>query len=137
MAEAKPYQLENVIGWVLRTGVIVSSATIAFGLLLLLATGHTGYGTADRASLQNLVVSNDGGGEAFPTDLPATFRGVAEGRPFAIIALGLLLLIATPMARVGVTVIAFALRRDFVYLAFTSFVLAVLLVGFCLGKATH
>ena len=137
MAEARSYQLESLIGWVLRIGVIVSSATIAFGLLLLFATGHTGYETAGGVSLRNLIVGGDGGGTEFPTDLPATFRGVAEGRPFAIIALGLLLLIATPMTRVAVTVVAFALRRDYIYLAFTSFVLVMLLVGFCLGKATQ
>ena len=137
MAGQRRYQLETLIGWVLRIGVIVSSATIALGLVLLFATGQTGYETADSVSLANLIVSGDAGGTSFPTDLGATFRGVAEGRPFAIIALGLLLLIATPMTRVAVTVVAFALRRDFVYLAFTTFVLTMLLVGFCLGKATH
>jgi uncharacterized membrane protein len=138
MAEQRSYQLESLIGSVLRIGVIVSSATIALGLLLLLVTGRTGYTPIQHgAALPSLIVASDGSGGQFPTDLADTLSGVAEGRPFAIISLGLLLLIATPMVRVAVTVVAFALRRDLVYLAFTAFVLTMLLVGFCLGKATQ
>ncbi len=45
----------------------------------------------------------------------------------AIIQLGLLLLIATPVARVIFSAFAFARERDYLYVAFTLTVLAVLL----------
>ena len=45
----------------------------------------------------------------------------------AIIQLGLLLLIATPVARVLFSAIAFALERDSMYVVITLIVLAILL----------
>jgi uncharacterized membrane protein len=45
------------------------------------------------------------------------------------IQLGLLLLIATPVARVAFSVYAFARQRDFLYVGVTLIVLTVLLFG--------
>ena len=45
----------------------------------------------------------------------------------AIIQLGLLILIATPVARVAFSAVAFAIERDYLYVWITLFVLAVLL----------
>lgn len=50
-----------------------------------------------------------------------------------IIQLGLLLLIATPVARVIFSVIAFALQRDLTYVIVTSIVLALLLYSLAGG----
>ncbi len=50
-----------------------------------------------------------------------------SGNPLAIMQLGLLLLIATPIARVVFSVLAFAREGDRMYVAFTLIVLAVLL----------
>jgi uncharacterized membrane protein len=44
-----------------------------------------------------------------------------------LIQLGLLLLIATPIARVGCSIVGFAIERDRMYVAFTLIVLAILL----------
>jgi uncharacterized membrane protein len=44
-----------------------------------------------------------------------------------VIQFGLVLLIATPVARVAFSVVAFFLQRDRAYVAITSIVLAVLL----------
>jgi uncharacterized membrane protein len=65
------------------------------------------------------------------------FRAVLEGRGRAIIQLGLLLLIATPVLRVAYSVLAFARRRDVVYVFVSLFVLAVLIVGFALAPAAR
>jgi uncharacterized membrane protein len=54
-------------------------------------------------------------------------KGVRAGDCAAVIQLGLLLLIATPVARVAVSLIAFARERDRAYVAITGVVLAVLL----------
>ena len=47
-------------------------------------------------------------------------------QPRSLIQFGLLLLIATPIARVAFSVIAFAVERDRLYVAFTIVVLMVL-----------
>ncbi len=50
-----------------------------------------------------------------------------NGRGQGLIQLGLLLLIATPIARVALSVVGFAIERDRMYVAFTLIVLAILL----------
>ena len=56
--------------------------------------------------------------------------GVVSGDPAAIIQLAVLLLIATPVARVVFALIAFGIERDKLYIAVSAAVLAVLLFGF-------
>jgi uncharacterized membrane protein len=51
------------------------------------------------------------------------------GRGRAIIQTGLILLIATPILRVGLSCVMLARRRDWLYVAFTLLVLLVLVVG--------
>ena len=62
-----------------------------------------------------------------------TFAGVIQGaaafRGEWIIALGLLILIATPVARVAVLFLAFLRERDRLYVAVSALVLAVLLIS--------
>ncbi len=57
-------------------------------------------------------------------------RGVVAGDPASMIMLGVLLLIATPVARVAFAVVAFAMERDKLYVAVSLLVLTVLLFGF-------
>jgi uncharacterized membrane protein len=60
-----------------------------------------------------------------------TFSGIIDEalhfRGRGIIQLGLVLLIATPVARVAFSIWGFLAERDRMYAAFTAFVLAVLL----------
>ncbi len=65
----------------------------------------------------------------------AVFTGVAHGRPYAVIGLGLLVLIATPVVRVAATLVGFIRAKDPPYIAITAIVLTVLLLSFALGKA--
>jgi uncharacterized membrane protein len=53
--------------------------------------------------------------------------GALELRSRWVVQLGLLLLIATPIARVGLSLAAFARQRDGTYVAITALVLALLL----------
>jgi uncharacterized membrane protein len=64
---------------------------------------------------------------------PPSLRGLAgildvaeDWRGRGIIQLGLLVLLATPVARVVFSIVAFAAQRDPLYVAITSVVLAVL-----------
>ena len=62
----------------------------------------------------------------FLTSLSGIVGGVAHGDSRAIVQLGLMLLVATPVARVALTLLAFALERDRIYVVVTSIVLALL-----------
>lgn len=57
-------------------------------------------------------------------------RGVEAGESAAVIQLAVLLLIATPVARVVFALIAFGIERDRLYVAVSAVVLAVLVFGF-------
>jgi uncharacterized membrane protein len=54
-------------------------------------------------------------------------QGSADFQPLAIIQFGLILLIATPVARVFFSIIGFAMERDWLYIGVTIIVLALLL----------
>jgi len=60
----------------------------------------------------------------------ANFEDIANGilhyRGFAIMQLGILFLIATPVARVAACVFIFALQRDYMYVGIAGFVLMIL-----------
>lgn len=70
---------------------------------------------------------------AIASALRAGVSGAVAGKAYAIIALGMLLLIATPVARVGLSVLFFPTRRDRLYVGITLLVLAVLLLSFWIG----
>ncbi len=112
-------QAEIVISFILRGGVVVSGVIIAIGVLLYYMRAAAGMG---------LPV------DTIPHTLPMVAHGLATGDPLSIIALGLLLLLLTPVMRVAVSIGAFAIERDWRYVAITAIVLAILIISFLLGK---
>lgn len=108
--------VELVIGKILRIGVVVSVTVMIIGLVLLLIQGTGGYH-----------------GDFFPTAPDAVLRGVVELKPFAIMMLGIFLLILTPVLRVVVSIYAFWKEHDYMYVWITTFVLVVLAVGMISG----
>jgi len=109
----------TVISWILQGGVIISSTFIVFGLCLLPTR-------AGGLSPQRVL--------DFPRTVADVWNGLLIFRPQSIIVVGLILLIATPVVRVAVSVVAFALERDYRYVVITLVVLAILILSFLLGK---
>ncbi|HLW03334.1 MAG TPA: DUF1634 domain-containing protein [Ktedonobacterales bacterium] len=114
-------QAELVISYVLRGGVLLSAAIILSGVALFYFRAFASGGYMTAAS-------------AFPHTLAGVEQGIALGNPLAIIVLGLLVLLATPVVRVAVSIVAFLLERDWRYVVITSMVLLILLLSFVLGK---
>jgi len=110
--------METVISQALRIGVMVSATVIFIGLLLFFVTGKSGY--------------SDG---SYPITPSAIFTGLLAFKSYAIILAGLLLLVLTPVFRVGISIIAFYLEKDYLYVVITSIVFAILITSFLLGKA--
>lgn len=110
-------KIEILVGKLLRTGVTISAAVVAIGAVIYLFR-HGGEPTSLGAFR----------GE--PADY-RTIRGILGGvrsvRGRGIIQLGLLLLIATPIARVVLAIFGFAKERDHLYVALTSIVFVILL----------
>ena len=110
-------RMETLIGILLRTGVLLSAIIVACGAAIYLA--RHGHSLTDYRMFH---------GE--PSDLRSVDKIVRDafalqGR--GIIQLGLLLLIATPVARVGFSIFAFAEEHDRLYAVVASLVLLILL----------
>ena len=110
-------RIENALGNLLRAGVLLSALVVSIGGAIYL--WRHGHSPVDFRVFR---------GE------PADLRGVRgiigetvalHGR--GIIQLGLLLLIATPVARVAFSIFGFAQERDRMYVVFTVIVFAILL----------
>jgi uncharacterized membrane protein len=110
-------RIEVIIGALLRTGVILAASVVLLGGVLYLK--RHGHEVANYATFH---------GE--PENLKSVSQivhGALAGSARAIIQLGLLLLIATPVARVIFSAIAFAIEHDYMYVVITLIVLGVLL----------
>jgi uncharacterized membrane protein len=118
-ARGDEHRLEQVIGALLRAGVLVAAAVTLIGG----ATYLWQHGGA-RADYHAFHLA--------PARLRHVTSIVADAlalQSAAIIQLGLVLLLATPIARVVLSWVAFALQRDWLYVGITSLVLAALLFG--------
>lgn len=122
-------QVELLISRLLRSGVLVSLALVVAGTVITFVR-HRTY-VSNAATLDPLR-----GPEAtFPHSINAVLTGVAHFQGDAIVALGLLALIATPVLRVAVSIATFAYQRDRTFVVVTAVVLSLLLLSFLLGRA--
>lgn len=109
-------QIENTIGKILRYGVLLSSLVMIIGLILYIIMGATGYSeTFHYRSINEL------------------FNGIISLKPYAIMMLGLLMLILTPVLRVVVSIYSFYKEHDYLYVYITALVLIILIISFIIG----
>jgi uncharacterized membrane protein len=109
-------RIETWVGVLLRTGVLLAATVVLGGGILYLAQNRgprTNYHRFHGEPAQLLGVSG-------------IAHGVATGDARSIIMLGLLLLIATPVARVAMCIVGFAFERDRLYVVVSSVVMAIL-----------
>jgi uncharacterized membrane protein len=117
-------RVEVTIGNLLRAGVLLAAVVVLIGGTVYLAR-HGG------ATPHYRVFRGE------PTDLRTVSGILADAislRGRGIIQLGLLILLATPVARVAFSVFAFAMQRDVLYVAVTLVVLAVLIFSLAGGR---
>ena len=110
-------RLELIISVLLRTGVIIAAMVVLLGGICFLSR-HGQEQPEYRVFHATPAIYRSVAGvihAAGPSNCPA------------VIQLGLLLLILTPVARVAFSLVGFALERDRTYIALTSIVLAILI----------
>lgn len=112
-------RVEGVIGHLLQYGVLTAAALVVLGCGLYLVR-HGGevprYG-AFRGEPTSL------------TTVPGMLQRALDGSGRGVIQLGLLVLIATPVARVVLALFAFAAQGDRLYVFIAALVLAILVVS--------
>jgi uncharacterized membrane protein len=109
--------VERSLGHLLRAGVILSACVVAAGGVLFLLRHHA-------------AISGFATFEGEPKELRSLteiVRGASRWQGRSLIQLGVVLLVATPVARVVFSAFAFARQRDWLYVALTGIVLALLL----------
>jgi uncharacterized membrane protein len=124
-------RVELVISMLLRIGVATSLTVIVAGTILSFVH-HPEYVSAPEA-LAHLTQP----GAAFPHTLSQVLDSLRAQRGQAVVVIGVLLLVATPVLRVAASIVGFVYQRDRAYVAITSVVLALLLLSFWLGRATR
>jgi len=109
-------RMERLIGGVLRTGVLLATALVALGAVRFLALHFAERPQYAVFRGEPLALRTVSGIVRSAVDLDAS----------GLIQVGLLALVATPVARVAFSMVAFAAERDFTYVAITFFVMGVL-----------
>lgn len=109
--------METIMGNLLRIGVLLSAFIVATGGIVFLSKHgtqlqHYHFFVSEPRRLRNI------------SDI---FKTALHGRGQSLIQLGLLLLIATPIARIIFSVIGYLLERDYLYVLITAVVLCMIL----------
>jgi uncharacterized membrane protein len=113
-------KMETIMGRLLQVGVLLASLVMLAGGIFYVRAHHAATPDYRVFKSEPQALRHIGG----------VVRGVAKGDSEAVIQLAVLLLIATPVARVVFALIAFGIERDKLYIAVSAVVLAVLLFGF-------
>lgn len=114
--ERQDHATDQLIGRLLQVGVAAAAIVLLAGWVLFLV--HHGMDAADVRDFHRV-----------PTTVPDVLRAALSLRAEALMQLGIVLLIATPVARVALTVVAFARRRDGIFVVLSAAVLLILLYG--------
>jgi uncharacterized membrane protein len=126
---------ELVVSWLLRVGVWTSITVITIGIAMLLVSDPAAMFHGHSGGLNSILNDQLSGQPRSLTTYGGVASSLAHGQAFGVIMLGLLILLATPVLRVAVSIVAFLLERDRLYAVVTSIVLALLLTSIFLGKA--
>lgn len=117
--------LNRSVGNLLRLGVILSVATSLIGFIKLFTEGFE-----MPKKYTSLVVGNSS--EKVWSHF---WNSLCKGEGMAIIQLGILLLIFTPLMRIIFALIGYLKEKDYVYVFISSVVLAIMAVSFFAGYA--
>jgi uncharacterized membrane protein len=113
---AEQARLQLVLGSLLRDGVILAASVVVLGAIVYLK--RHGVESPDYYAFR--------GESSDLRSVTGTLADALAGRGRGMIQLGLILLIATPVARVAFSVYAFARQRDYKYVVITLIVLGLL-----------
>lgn len=123
MSESADQQLEGSVAEMLRAGVTLAAVIVAIGGLMLLRTTWSTVPNYRHFHAESAALRT----------LPGIVRDAAHLSPTGVIEFGLLVLIATPVARVVLCVVGFARQRDKLYVGVSLVVLCVLLYSLLKG----
>jgi uncharacterized membrane protein len=117
-ARFKDTDMQVVIGWVLRTGVIISvSVVFVGGVLYIYRHGGSIPDYSKFNGVPNFV------------QLPGIINGIINLKGRSIIQAGIVLLIATPILRIAFSAVSFILEKDYLYVGISLLVLLIIIIS--------
>lgn len=126
--ELVPLVPELLISDLLRYGVLASLSLVTLGTLVTFLR-HPDYLVSSEA-LQRLTAPHP-----VPHGLTEVVAGAMAARGQSFVMAGLLVMMAVPVMRVGLSLLIFRQQKDTLYVAITATVLALLGLSFLLGAA--
>ncbi|MCD1118292.1 DUF1634 domain-containing protein [Chryseobacterium turcicum] len=117
--------LNRSVGNLLRLGVILSVVTSLIGFIKLFMEG---FEMPRKYKLLDMGTSSDKVWSHF-------WETLCKGEGMAIIQLGILMLIFTPLMRIIFALIGYLKEKDYVYVIISSIVLAIMAISFFAGYA--
>ncbi|AZB30417.1 MULTISPECIES: DUF1634 domain-containing protein [Chryseobacterium] len=117
--------LNRSVGNLLRLGVILSVITSLVGFVKLFMEG---FQMPRKYKLLDMGTSSEKVWSHF-------WETLCKGEGMAIIQLGILMLIFTPLMRIIFALIGYLKEKDYVYVIISSIVLAIMAVSFFTGYA--
>ncbi|MBL7882299.1 MAG: DUF1634 domain-containing protein [Chryseobacterium gambrini] len=117
--------LNRSVGNLLRLGVILSVATSLIGFIKLFTEGFKmpkKYTSLDMGESSEKVWGH-------------FWNSLCKGEGMAIIQLGILLLVFTPLMRIIFALIGYLKEKDYIYVVISSIVLAIMTISFFTGYA--
>lgn len=120
-------QTEKTVARVLQVGVSFSVFALVTGWTISLTSNFESYSDS-AASAQFLGLKAE-----FPKTLANLGEEIAAGSGQAVMVLGLLILILTPLLRVFASLLVFFVQRDRIYFCLTALVLGLLGASLLMG----
>ncbi len=117
--------LNRSVGNLLRLGVILSVTTSLVGFVKLFMEG---FQMPKKYKLLDMGGSSEKVWSQF-------WNTLCKGEGMAIIQLGILLLIFTPLMRIIFALIGYLKEKDYIYVLISSIVLAIMAISFFTGYA--
>ena len=117
--------LNRSVGNLLRLGVILSVTTSLIGFIKLFSEGFV---MPRKYTLLEMGDSSEKVWGHF-------WNSLCKGEGMAIIQLGILLLILTPLVRIIFALIGYMKEKDYVYVVISTIVLTIMIVSFLTGYA--
>ena len=121
----KDTDMQLLLGRVLLAGTFISISIVIFGGVIFLY--RHGESLPDYKKFNGIP--------PFLQHLTSLFKAAADFKGQAIIQLGIILLIATPVMRVMFSAIGFILEKDFMYFGISLLVLLIIFASMLSGHA--
>jgi len=113
----KDHKVQMILGNLLLVGVITAAGVVLFGgILYLFQEGN---------EIPQYADFKEKSGSLMP--ISGMVEGLKNLKSMAILQLGILILIATPVMRVIFSIVAFFYEKDYLYIFFTLIVLVILM----------